>query len=628
MNGPKPTVSTWLGAGGENPGVEAVDVESGNVHRVIDLPAGHSVYAMAVTDALDQLAIGSRAGEIRVLSLVDALTGQPQVDVRVFRQGAPILSVCFAGSSGLVASDTVGRCLRWNLGGDSARPSSLTVERGVIVALLALSDDELVGLSTAGQLVLWRIRDGEIARILEAPPPPALALVPLIHLPEGDTLLYPGQDGYLVSCGLGDERVQARRAHEGDCSVVAALADGLLTVGRHDGFAKLWDVGCDETVKQISAPPGLISGFALDGSSRGLVLVSETGEAAVFTIGLSRLEVQRRLNGRGYRLVTGPRLGLLRTFLDRRTRDEARRVAGEIRQRLDRSELEGLASLHARLGDLGYDHVSLCLQAEQAARAEDKLGELRARSALIRVLPDGDPAAQGSLDAYLGLLERLWQSEEVEKVRLRLTSARESMHCGEWSAPSAAAAPSANCIIEPDLPLPLIVQAATVLNQPFLVRSRLNRLEPVPCRGVRLQAESLASKYEQLRAESSGNGLPVAALEHVTWVSRQHTDAMPTLMLFNHDNCAIRGLGYACQIREDGTQSVIVPVVVFDPRVVVLTDDPEAHNRRVLLALERIANEALAHSWLGKVHGVVMAALRRLVTASLSDRTRRMSRYA
>ena len=76
-----PPVCAFLGSGGSVPGVWAIDEETAGLRQVLELPEGHSVYALDFDSASATLAAGCRGGRIQLLTG----TGQPWV--RVTSQG-------------------------------------------------------------------------------------------------------------------------------------------------------------------------------------------------------------------------------------------------------------------------------------------------------------------------------------------------------------------------------------------------------------------------------------------------------------------------------------------------------------------------------------------------------------
>ena len=57
-----PPVCAFLGSGGSVPGVWAIDEETAGLRQVLELPEGHSVYALDFDSASATLAAGCRGG--------------------------------------------------------------------------------------------------------------------------------------------------------------------------------------------------------------------------------------------------------------------------------------------------------------------------------------------------------------------------------------------------------------------------------------------------------------------------------------------------------------------------------------------------------------------------------------
>jgi hypothetical protein len=271
------------------------------------------------------------------------------------------------------------------------------------------------------------------------------------------------------------------------------------------------------------------------------------------------------------------------------------------------------------LVQLGFEHVWLGLQAEQAQKAQDLTGELRARHALARLLPSGEPGTLASLRAYASLLERLCLFEEAEAIEARIRLV-DPDHFKSGGCDQADRLKDADSILQPDQPLPILIEAATILGLCFSKRCCVRELEPLACRGFRMSADQVAGKYEHVRSEHARANLPNCQIKSIWWVSRSQVRLEDTLVLLDETHSPVEGLGLAYQIRHDGLQTVVVPAVMFDAGRVGPDHDTHEHNRQVSAALEQLQPRSLAETWLAKVDQAVTQALRRLITQSLSHR--------
>ena len=85
--------NVFLGTGGCTPGVEVLDIISGNLSKVLSLPLGESVYALDITPDGHNLAAGTRSGFLYWLSA--DLSGKEEYKTRRIVQGAAVISVFF-----------------------------------------------------------------------------------------------------------------------------------------------------------------------------------------------------------------------------------------------------------------------------------------------------------------------------------------------------------------------------------------------------------------------------------------------------------------------------------------------------------------------------------------------------
>ena len=137
----------FLGAGGNNPRVEAINTDSGEIKKFIELPPMHSAYALDIDIERGTLAVGIKGGLVYIINSDQNLEDEAPLQYETLVQGAPILSVCWINKSILVASDIAGRCLLWDTDRESS-PQPLETMEGVICSLLNLPDDKLAGFSS------------------------------------------------------------------------------------------------------------------------------------------------------------------------------------------------------------------------------------------------------------------------------------------------------------------------------------------------------------------------------------------------------------------------------------------------------------------------------------------------
>ena len=402
MNERKPRV--LLGRGGDSPGVEALPCNGGQPYPVVSLAPGYSVYAIAADPEAHWTAVGTRRGTIHLL-------GPGDEERAVLDQGAPVLSLCFMGPQTLIAADSRGRCLRWDLSADPATHDALTCNDAVICRLLRIHD-RLIGVCSTGGLLIWDCPLGSHMHAVETPRPATpIVLAKAVYWRETNRLTFPAENGHLVLCDMDSDEVWTEEAHEPGFLAVTTLNEDLVTVGRREGCLKRWD-SRTKTVKHAKAiSAGAVSACSIPGLDDRILLVKETGEAWVYGAREDEAVPPLSLSGSDYRVAVGPNAESIEAFLNEERTAEARRITERLNGALAAGKAVDVTEDLRRLECLGFAQVSLGIQAHQAALAGDCALELMLRSRLADLLPDV-PEAIEALKTYGETLEHTWHFEE------------------------------------------------------------------------------------------------------------------------------------------------------------------------------------------------------------------------
>ena len=86
------TNRVFLGAGGAHPGVDLICTNSAEQHRILNLPADQSVYALDVSPDLKEIVVGTKTGHLYWLDNETATAHTPDTSAEPRMQGAPILA--------------------------------------------------------------------------------------------------------------------------------------------------------------------------------------------------------------------------------------------------------------------------------------------------------------------------------------------------------------------------------------------------------------------------------------------------------------------------------------------------------------------------------------------------------
>ena len=605
-----------IGAGGPRPGLWTVSAEGGDALPVAELPAGHSVYAVDVDPEAGLVAAGTREGRIDLLSWSD--TFEPS-QVQSLVQGAPVLSVCALEESRLASSDTAGRCLLWQPMEDPNHPVPLEVDGGVICSLLSLGEGTLIGLSSQGKLLLWDVTEGRTMRTLVGPiPPKKHSQVRLSYWPAHDAIVYPTRAGQLAVCQLDGSEVQTCEAHAGDFYVTIVDGDCLHTVGRQDGICKSWRDLAGSAHEESRAPMGVVSGELLTTRPGRVVLVNEEGQAAVHELGPDHLRVIHHLAGDHYRVVAGPPSQVREALALRERQTRAEELKSTILASIRSGRGEDLDPLYGEMVALGFEAMSWGLRARQACHEEDLVGELNARHEIAALFPSADGDSAPLMQPYASILEKTWQIEESQHVYESIAAIGVDAAAPEWLKNAAAILGGEDWVIEPDVPLPVVVQSATVVDRWFLGRWALDAARSVTLPEGNIDAARLVDKYRLVRSEDGRGGLPDATAQVLWWIARGSCHQVEAVVFDACDDDRGTGARLLIRVVADGLPVVLTPTIVLAVDAPGDGTSAADHNEQVERTYERISREGLITPWLREVQSVMTVALRRLRTEAMS----------
>ena len=613
-----------LGKGGQTPGLTVYDVVSQSEKPVLSLTVGQSVYAVDVSPDGDRVVAGSKRGDLYVVP--DCLSGgegDPSA-VRPCIQGVSVLSVCFLDDRHFAASDVAGRCLLWDLA-DGGQPSDLPVpDGGVIHSLFHPDDRHLVGLCADRRMVIWEWRSIKTVRTVEIPPsPPTAALVRPVYWAEGDCWAWPNRGGALGLFAWPSGQHRTVDAHQGGFYGIAVVDGELWTVGHKDGCLKRWGPDSDRPLEILTVPTRIVSAAAWHNRGLSVVLVDETGRAGLYLRQGDVVTLTAWLRGAAYRMAVSPDPEALRSLLRQRAESQARVLAADIREQYSRNHPEEVGRLQSELGRIGYAHVGMVLEAEEARRRGDMAQELGAYSRLVSLLPDDHVGLAGSLLRYAEVLERSWQIKDAyaicgryakvtptdsvaaEETRRRLHSYIEVMESHEY-------------VVEALDPLSALLAGATALNRPLVGRYVLRIAGPsVKCYGMASSVDVI-ERYEQARCAAYQGTLPAATERSLAWLSQDGIENTDAVILTVDRSKPPACVEYCLRIW------VVAGNTVFAPRILIKVGKclsgmtASEHNHQVSCLLEHIQASASHQAMIKSVHECLRQIIGRLVTRQLA----------
>ena len=539
---------------------------------------------------------------------------------REYYQGAPVLSACWCDDSYLAASDSAGRCLLWDTR-QTNEPLLLKSSQGLIGSLVNLPNSLLAGCSTEGKILLWQIPEGNFMEASDIPlPPPLAASFQMIYWPSQKALVCPGPRGKLTLYDLENHRFSTLDAHQGDVYAISIWEEQLVTVGMEDARLKHWRNGKDRPVGDFSAPRGTLSMAVSEYSPARLVLVNMEGNASVHILTPQGLELVTRMPGKNYRVVTSRDPSYIRSIEAKKMEQAASKIAITIQKNMDRDPWVDLKSEYANMAQLGYSHVSLALNAEQALRQENIPHAIELYAALIPTLPADHPNNVMSMAKYASILINAWCIPQAKSICETILKTAPEYPISEQLKHLTRIQPIIEnefSIIEPNILLKAIIEAATVLGSTFRGKYLFKKFQARLCQKASLTLEEIAAKYNQCRI-LEGESLPEAETKEVYWLSATDVTELGMVFIGQSASNGANPFKYALQVFSDDLNTTVVPAIVFD-----WVPDKEArslseNNQHALDSLRKVESNDLQRTFLGAVHKTVNHALRRLITETLS----------
>ena len=605
-----------LGCGGTQPGVSSVAPDTGSATELLRLSPGSSVYSIDRTE--HTLAVGTKSGQLCLVKTDDANV-PPDCDASTGltppRRPA-IVSACLMDDSTVVVADTSGACLLWAGDAPGTVPLELDADGRLVVSLLRITQGQVAGLCTDGQLIVWDTVTGDRTVDLSCPAPgPRGALVCLVQWTHAGALLYPAADGSLVSYQLDDGQLQAIPAHDGECYVVLPWLSQLVTVGMSDDQLRIWSSDWQHHRFDLPIPYGAVSGAILDLDLTGVLLISERGECRTFQIEEDTITPKLRVSGNGYRVAMGPNPQHLVAQQAQARSHRVSDLVTEVLSIMDSGKAQPMDPLHGDLCALGYPHVSCALRAEQANRSGDLLAELHAWHAMGDIVDSTDPRVSRSLVPWAQALATAWLMPKAADLCARIPIPDPHSHDAammEHIHACADAMSQHTWIACPDMDIPLLIHAAEVTATPFTGTWVVRQLPPLSCGTVILGARTIADKYDAVRTEN-GSELPPSSVEAVSILSGNGVVEEEVVRIgLTTNGPKLRVV--LCVTNELG-QTAVTPLIVF------AASQGTEHDGLLRFYRNTLAS-AVTDAWLGTVHSAVLTALQRLITMDQAAKRR------
>jgi hypothetical protein len=609
------TNHVFLGLGGPRPGVVVSAPAAADCRPLAELPEGHSVYAVDVHADTGRIGYGTRAGTVHAVHWpLEGRNGQQPCQ---WFQGSPVLAVCWVNHSQLCSAHLEGQCLLWNV----ANPSEgdrLPTDGRIICSLLKLPNGELAGLSEDGCLLFWSVSEKRLLRYVQgAVPSRKFALVHLRFWSRRGLLVYPAQDGRLCLLPPDGARPQYVDAHHGPFYVITAARDGLLTVGEEDRLARLWDrlPGNPRWEAMVPWSCPIVGGWSVGPRAESILLIDREGTAALFECADGAVRFLRQLPGASYRTVAGvPREELERPDDTRVTR--AAELQTQAREDIRRGRVESLRAIADEMASLGFERMALGVRAQQARLENRPLDELRIRRELM-VLLGNDPPAEDSKRRYAFLLETFWRLPEACSAYRAFASHAGADDRDEWLAKAAGIMEGGHFVVEPDLPLQRVIDAATILDQTLTGAWVVTSAEPMRLPPDNHSLGAFLEKYEQVRNSDGGReAVPPANDQTTWWIARDRIEQVTVIDLTATSDPG--GVRLRSVLRFEAGQGLshLTPVLLLDAGGLGPNTSPAVGNGELLRILATAGTQKAVTAQQWEVQRLVTLAYKRLCTES------------
>jgi len=609
-----------VGAGGENPGIEIFGTGAQNPSESLAFPYRNSVYAIDINIEDKLFAIGTKGGLIYILK---SFQENHDLEVSATRrqklsQGAPVLSVCWINRDLISAGDTAGRCLLWYFNTQKP-PIPLETVNGAICGLINLKDKLLVGLSSTGTLHFWDVLNGQLARTVNVPAPPKMSgLVRLTYWPADGTLVFPAQKGFLTLYNCFSDSMDTLKAHRGDVYAISVKGENLVTAGMNDDQIKIWSSGSKEPATQIQAFKGIISMAVTSINQSKVLLVESGGTAGVFGIVQNRLKPLNRFSGKDYRVVFGPSPESIKALYEQQRLAEVHQITNQLLENGNQAPPEVIKDYYARLDKLGFGHIPLAHQADQAIEKKNIAEALRIRHLLQNKLPDNDPKALPSMEKYADLLVRAWHLREACEVCQKILSI-DPQYCLDTKLHDLGKIADIirvedSWIIEPDIKIDQIIQSAGVIGKSFSGRYVIKKHHPMQWKHTMISTDEIVTKYEKILKDLKNSAMP-AVMKETIWLFSQSGFEKINLITFGKgNNNSIKGLQFALEVIKSDLAFVAVPWILFDWRDMRPGRVEEDHNENALKYLTDIITKVSSRSYLSMIQKTLMQTLSKLIS--------------
>jgi len=570
----------------------------------------------AIDEKVTKIAAGSRNGRIYIHEFPHEINNTilPFKFKNILIQGSPVLSICWLDNDFLAVSDKSGQCFIWDIKKKSFFASLET--RGNIICGLFYQNNILFGLSMDSRLQLWDIATQKQLMNFIIPPLPRIgALVKSIYWPANNTLVFPGTEGRLSFYNIKDKTISTIKAHEGDFYSITLYGDYITSFGMTDHLCKIWCKGHDNPVLTYRTDKMIISSVCFSGHQDKFFLIDSEGTAYEYTLEQDGFNFVHQLPGQNYRVCISICLGVDHQFTDNVKRNKAYTIAKNIMKDNGQISDNEYNRYYEELTNIGFNHVRLALQADQAEKNGDLFNAIKFNIEILRIIPKDCNETCITMEKYATLLEKAWNFTEaccISKKILKINSlnqcAKKIINTYHFSGID-----QDSWVIKPDISLDIVFKSATVAKNicgRYLIKS-LNR---IICEKIILTPELIEKKYKEIQKKTASKDLAQISIDCVRFFSNNENENIKILSFVNRSNSASKYIQFAARIICNDSGTIVIPIILFDCRSNNIKSLLSNNAVDIFKIFTSIKNGPSSSMYLRTIHKLFHHTLQRLIT--------------
>ncbi|HBG25747.1 MAG: hypothetical protein A2Y10_20280 [Planctomycetes bacterium GWF2_41_51] len=598
-----------LCTGGDKPGLHIFDIYNKEVRSLISLKSGESVYTSDISEDGKAIVSGTKSGY-----LIHTLLGD-NADSHIERYflAAPILSVLFLNNYTIAASDLAGKVFIWNRD-DKRKTKILDSCTEPVCSLFCPNVNLLGGLSISGDVYLWDLADrGKPAIVKGSELPRVYGLIDIICW--NGLWVWPDHSGRIILFDAESRKLNFLNAHSGSLYSICTYKDYLVSLGKSDGVMKFWKFQDGKPCRQAESTYGAISLAMWDQQGISGLIINENGRAQSFAINDDKIISTGELAGNFYRKVIGPNQDMVNKYINNYNFEQVEQLCVQIKQKINNNEFIGLSLLYQQLDQLGLRNIHLWLRACQAEKENDILTQLKQYQELYSLLKAQERESPEFVAKYSEVLKRCWQPDKAICVVNEFLGKRQEEYLDgidlKLLQNFSKALANEICIIDSRMPLPIILQAANLLNNKIKARIIYKRLSSYPV-DINIDPCEFLIKFKEEFGRRNGN-LQQTVLEKAIWMTDDEMAETSVIIL----KLALFGslcLEYIIKFISEFDRTAVITTIVLNPEQFYKIDQ-EISDKSISAIIESNLNSIQKNE---NITPVIKHLVKRYITKSKS----------